>query len=156
MTKASSDLRQSINTQRTIYQLAEMRPKHAATQQCAGWEAVWRSQKCTVRNFKENCWEPVGGKRIRNYGMYHWFSVRKHSQKKKVIPCYSHLKGWTPIIPLKQTYLSPWRKNPKVHHRTHNSPPPVIVLSLSNPINDPQASLPKTHSDPIFPPMPWS
>jgi hypothetical protein len=53
-------------------------------------------------------------------------------------------------------YLTPWRKNPKVHHRTHNSPPPVPVLSQSNPIHTPQASLPKIHSNPIFPPTPWS
>jgi hypothetical protein len=42
--------------------------------------------------------------------------------------------------------LIPWRKNPKVHHRTHNSPPLVTVLSQSNPIHIPQANLPK-----IFP-----
>jgi hypothetical protein len=53
-------------------------------------------------------------------------------------------------------YLTPWRKNPKVHHRTHNSPPPVPIPSQSNPIHTPQANLPKIHSDPIFPPTPWS
>jgi hypothetical protein len=52
--------------------------------------------------------------------------------------------------------LTPWRKNQKVHHRTHNSPPPVPVLSQSNPIHTPEANLPKIHSDPIFPPTPWS
>jgi hypothetical protein len=52
--------------------------------------------------------------------------------------------------------LTPWRKNPKVHHRTHNSPPPVPVLSQSNLIHTSQANLPKIHSDPIFPPTPWS
>jgi hypothetical protein len=49
--------------------------------------------------------------------------------------------------------LTPWRKDPKVHHRTHNSPSLVPVLSQSNPI-PPQANLPKSHSDPIFPPKP--
>jgi hypothetical protein len=33
----------------------------------------------------------------------------------------------------------------KVHHRTHNSPPPVPVLSLSNPIHTVQINLPKIH-----------
>jgi hypothetical protein len=47
--------------------------------------------------------------------------------------------------------LTRWRKNPKVHHRTHNSPLPVPVLSQWNPIHNPQANLPKIHSDPIFP-----
>jgi hypothetical protein len=52
--------------------------------------------------------------------------------------------------------LTPWRKNPKVHHRTHNSPPTVPVLSQSNPSHTPQANLPKIESDPIFPPTPSS
>jgi hypothetical protein len=43
---------------------------------------------------------------------------------------------------------------PKVHHRTHNSPPPAPILSQSNPIQTLQANLPKIHSDPIFPPTP--
>jgi hypothetical protein len=44
----------------------------------------------------------------------------------------------------------------KVHHRTHNSPLPVPVLSQSNPIHTPQANLPKIHSDPILLLTPWS
>jgi hypothetical protein len=51
--------------------------------------------------------------------------------------------------------LTTWRKNPKVHHRTHNSPPPVPILSQANPIHTSQANLPKIHSDPILPPTPW-
>jgi hypothetical protein len=43
-----------------------------------------------------------------------------------------------------------------VHHRTHNSPPPVPVLSQSNLIHNPQAILAMIHSDSIFPPTPWS
>jgi hypothetical protein len=54
------------------------------------------------------------------------------------------------------TKLTPWRKSPKVHHRTHNSPPPVPVLRQSNTIHTLQANLPKIHFDPIFPPTPWS
>jgi hypothetical protein len=51
-------------------------------------------------------------------------------------------------------YLIPWRKNPKVHHRTQTSPPKFSVLSLSNPIHTPQANLPKIHSNPFIPPTP--
>jgi hypothetical protein len=57
---------------------------------------------------------------------------------------------------LQTNKLTPWRKNPKVHHRTHNSPPPVPVLSQPNPIHTPQASLPKIHSDPNLTSTPWS
>jgi hypothetical protein len=34
-----------------------------------------------------------------------------------------------------------------VHHRTHNSPPPVPVLSQSNPIHTPQANVHKIYSE---------
>jgi hypothetical protein len=44
-------------------------------------------------------------------------------------------------------------KNPKVHHRTHHSSPPVPILSLSVLIHTP-ANLPKIHSDPILPSTP--
>jgi hypothetical protein len=52
--------------------------------------------------------------------------------------------------------LTPWRQNPKVHHPINNSPPPVPILSQVNPLHTPPTNLPKVHSDPILPSMPWS
>jgi hypothetical protein len=54
------------------------------------------------------------------------------------------------------TILTPWRQDSKVHHRIHNSPPPVPILSQMDPIYTPIANLPKIYSDPIFPSTPWS
>jgi hypothetical protein len=56
---------------------------------------------------------------------------------------------------LNRTELTPWRQNPKVHHRTHNSPPTVPILSKVNPFHPPPADLPKVHFDPILPSTPW-
>jgi hypothetical protein len=53
-------------------------------------------------------------------------------------------------------FTAPWRQNPKAHHRVHNRPPPVPILSQLNPFHTPPANLPKTHSNPILPPMPRS
>jgi hypothetical protein len=44
-----------------------------------------------------------------------------HVEKPTALLSFSNVKEQT-------NYITPWRKNPKVHHSTHNSPPPVPVL----------------------------
>jgi hypothetical protein len=87
-----------------------------------------------------------GSKHLRNVNI---FLRNNRAQYPKGSPSPSYSPPWKPE-------LTPWRKNPKVHHRTHNSPPPVPVLSQSSRIHPPQANLPKIHSDAIFSPTPWS
>jgi hypothetical protein len=52
--------------------------------------------------------------------------------------------------------LSPWRQNPKVHHRIHNSPPTIRILSQVNPLHTPPTKHPKVHFDPILSSTTWS
>jgi hypothetical protein len=52
--------------------------------------------------------------------------------------------------------LTPWHQNPKVHHRIHNSMPPVPILSQIDPIHSPPANHPKILSDAILPSTPLS
>jgi hypothetical protein len=72
--------------------------------------------------------------------------------------CVCGLRSSVSAYPLPSLLLqlTTWRKNPKVHHRTHNIPPPVPILSQLNPVHTLQASLPKIHSDAILPPTTWS
>jgi hypothetical protein len=54
--------------------------------------------------------------------------------------------------------LTAWHQNPKVHHRIHNSPPTIPILSQVNPLHPPPppTNLPKVHFDLILPSMPSS
>jgi hypothetical protein len=53
-------------------------------------------------------------------------------------------------------WLTLWRQNPKVHHRIHNSPPPVPILSQMNPRHTPRTILSTVHFDRILASTPWS
>jgi hypothetical protein len=55
-----------------------------------------------------------------------------------------------------QKLITPWRQDPKVHHRVDKSPPPVRVLSELNPHHTTTGSLPKIHSDTFLPSKPRS
>jgi hypothetical protein len=56
----------------------------------------------------------------------------------------------------KKKKKTPWRQNPKIHHRIHNSPRPVPILSQLDTLYTPPANLSKIHSDPILPSTTWS
>jgi hypothetical protein len=79
----------------------------------ARWEAVRRSRKCPVGNFRENYGSRTANKRngkqrIREYGMGGWMSIlsgKNRSQKKKQLYVVTlNWKGWTNIIPQTQIY----------------------------------------------------
>jgi hypothetical protein len=55
------------------------------------------------------------------------------------------------------TYPTAWCRNPKVHHRIHNSPPTAPIPEPSETIpQPPAANLHKVHFDPILPSTPGS
>ena len=47
-------------------------------------------------------------------------------------------------------------RNPKVHYRTHNRPPPVSILGQPNPVRIPTSHLLEIHPNIIHPSKPWS
>jgi hypothetical protein len=48
--------------------------------------------------------------------------------------------------------LTPWRQNPKFHHRILNSPPLAPIMSQSNPLHTPPAHISTIRFDPILSP----
>jgi hypothetical protein len=44
------------------------------------------------------------------------------------------LRDFRPYV---TNWLTPWPQNPKVHHRIHNSPPTIPILSQVNPLHTP-------------------
>jgi hypothetical protein len=104
--------------------------------------SFWVMAPCRLSSLK------YGDSSLSETSAFTYESTRVHSPEEHNL----HLHHW--YNPKYHCVLTPWRKNPKVHHRTHNSPPPVSVLSQSDPIHIPQINLPKIHSDPIFPPTP--
>ena len=47
-------------------------------------------------------------------------------------------------------------RNPKVHYRTHNRPPPISILGQLNPVHIPTSHLLQIHPNIIYPSTPWS
>jgi hypothetical protein len=85
-----------------------------------------------------------------------WIYCRHHHMQLQHRNCYEICFTLCVSLYFDTNQLTPWRQNPKVHRRIHNSPPPVPILNQVNLRQTPPTNLPKVHFATNLPYTPWS
>jgi hypothetical protein len=85
----------------------------------------------TILSYTAKYWFPVG-----NMFQLTSSGVRTAHQRKREAVCT--------LQPITKKTLTKWLQNPQVHHRIHNSRPPVPILSQLDTLYTPPASPPRS------------